>query len=199
MSSSSTQLPLTFLCAHSVASTLARLRGSASEGTESKAHTSTLLYSVPHFPGEDDKLRATSMQIRRGGNCPNTLEVVQQLLNADQSRPTDGEDIKLHLVSCLPDEKSPAAEQIRSSFGSAANVDFSCCLYRQGYPQPPSSYVVRSQDTGSRTCVNFNELPEMAVSEFVEIADRFRGEQNCWFHFEVRRRRYTCSRREYIR
>ncbi len=199
MSLSSTQLPLTFLCAHYVASKLSRLRGSWGKGTESEAHTSTLLYSVPHFPGEDDKLRATSVQIRRGGNCPNTLEVLQQLLKADQSRPTDGQDIRLHLVSCLPDEKSPAAEQIRSSFGSTGNVDFSCCLYRQGCTQPPSSYVVRSQQTGSRTCVNFNELPEMTLSEFVEIADRFRGEQDCWFHFEVRRRGYTCSRRECVR
>ena len=199
VSLSSTQVPFAFLRAHYVALKTFCLRGSWSKGTESEAHTSTLLNSVPHFPGEDDKLRATSVQIRRGGNCPNTLEVLQQLLKADQSRSSDEEDIELHLVSCLPEENSPAAEQIRSSFGSASNVDFKCCLYRQGYAQPPSSYVVRSQETGSRTCVNFNELPEMTVSEFVEIADRFRGEQDCWFHFEVRRQGYTRSRREYIR
>ncbi|CAI4210232.1 unnamed protein product, partial [Parascedosporium putredinis] len=32
------------------------------------------ILSVPHYPEEDSKLRAESLAVRRGGNCPNSLE-----------------------------------------------------------------------------------------------------------------------------
>ena len=38
------------------------------------------ILTVPQFPEEDSKLRATSFTRRRGGNTPNTLEVLQQLV-----------------------------------------------------------------------------------------------------------------------
>ena len=44
------------------------------------------ILTVPHYPEEDSKLRATSLTRRRGGNCPNTLEVLQQLIIADVER-----------------------------------------------------------------------------------------------------------------
>ncbi len=65
------------------------------------------------------------------------------------------------LLTCLPDVESPATERVLASFGAETEVNFSGCLYQEGYTQPPSCYVVRSQETGSRTTVNFNELPDM--------------------------------------
>lgn len=41
------------------------------------------ILQVPYYPGEDEKLRATALIKRRGGNCPNTLEVLQQLVAVD--------------------------------------------------------------------------------------------------------------------
>jgi ketohexokinase len=52
---------------------------------------------------------------------------------------------------------------------------------------------MRSADTGSRTIVNFNDLPEMTIREFEVIADGFAADEHghgegggCWWHFEVR-------------
>lgn len=135
---------------------------------------------MPHYPDEDSKLRATAIQLRRGGNCPNSLEVLEQLV-AIQGSP----GIALHLVSCLPSASSASTKKILSSFGSDSSIDFQHCLYRDGYDEPASSYIIRSQTTGSRTIVNYNELPEMTVEEFVRIADAFQGEADTWWHFEA--------------
>ncbi|KAL2140181.1 hypothetical protein VTI28DRAFT_4105 [Corynascus sepedonium] len=143
--------------------------------------------SVPHFPAEDSKLRATSLQTRRGGNCPNSLEVLAQLLAAGPY--PELPQLKLHLVSCLPGARAAATAKILSSLGGGdGNVDCSHCLYREGHNEPASSYIIRSTKTGSRTIVNFNDLPEMTTDEFERIADAFaeRGDE-CWWHFEVRR------------
>ncbi|KAK3308838.1 uncharacterized protein B0T15DRAFT_491387 [Chaetomium strumarium] len=143
--------------------------------------------SVPHFPEEDSKLRATAVQVRRGGNCTNSLEVLAQLLSAGPHRP----NVKLHLVTCLPDAQAAATSKILSSFGERSEnaIDFSHCLYRAGHEEPASSYIIRSGGTGSRTIVNFNGLPEMTVREFEKIADAFaeHGEgEGFWWHFEGR-------------
>ena len=185
--------------------------------------------SVPQFPEEDSKLRATALQLRRGGNCPNTLEVLQQLLHSggglDASSNPNQQDsaadvavvtpppplqqkqqqqwqqqLKLHLVSILPDAGSSATRKILSSFAAphaphapqpsasydskslsesvtepafatATSVDFSHCLYRKGHDEAASSYIIRSSATGSRTIVNYNDLSEMTRDEFVKIVD----------------------------
>lgn len=143
-------------------------------------------HSVPHFPEEDSKLRATSLQVRRGGNCPNSLQVLAQLLSSD---PQQRDQLTLHLLACLPDAGAPATRSILSSFGDEGNtrIDFSHCLFRAGHDDPASSYIIRSCEIGSRTIVNFNDLPEMTVEEFEKIANDFveQGDE-CWWHFEVR-------------
>lgn len=216
-----------------------------------------LACSVPQFPEEDSKLRATALQVRRGGNCPNTAEVLQQLLlsgggldsSSTQNQPDSAAGVvavtpppsqkqqqrqqqqqqqllKLHLVSILPNVGSPAIRKILSSFATppapqpspsydseslpesvtsaasatATSVDFSHSLYRKGHDEAASSYIIRSGATGSRTIVNYNDLPEMTTDEFMNIADDFvslqhnhsvdgspRGfsGEDCWWHFEV--------------
>ncbi|KAJ6438589.1 GTPase-activating protein GYP7 [Purpureocillium lavendulum] len=134
---------------------------------------------VPHYPEEDSKLRATGIESRRGGNCPNSLEVLQQLLDG---RP----DVRLYLVSCLPDRASPAAERVVSSFGARSGVDFRHCIYRRGHAQAASSYIIRSVASGSRTIVNYNDLPEMTTTEFARIVDDFSPDDDAWWHFEGR-------------
>lgn len=136
--------------------------------------------SVPHFPEEDSKLRATSLQTRRGGNGPNTLEVLQQLLRREER----GRAITPYLISCLPSADSPATNRIHQSFGPDALVNLTRCIYRPG-ENPASSYIIRSEETGSRTVVNYSDLADMTVDEFVEAVSDI-GE-DAWFHFEVRR------------
>lgn len=134
---------------------------------------------MPHYPEEDSKLRAASLQTRRGGNCPNTLEVLQQLLRREEH----GRAITPYLISCLPSAGSPATNKIVESFGPDALVDLTRCIYRSE-ENPASSYIIRSEATGSRTLVNYNNLAEMSVDEFIEAVSDI-GE-DAWFHFEVR-------------
>ena len=134
--------------------------------------------SVPYYPGEDSKLRATNLQVRRGGNCPNTLEVLQQLLGEQE-----GGRVKPYLISCLPDADAAATATIVDSFRSRCLVDFTRCIFRAGRSEPASSYIIGSEATGSRTLVNYNDLPEMTIDEFKDVASDVGDD--AWFHFEV--------------
>ncbi|RWA11249.1 hypothetical protein EKO27_g3880 [Xylaria grammica] len=139
---------------------------------------------VPYYPDEDSKLRASNVQVRRGGNCPNTLEVLQQLLRQEQgARLSDR--VMLYLVTCLPSRNAPATERIIESFGVDTSVDFSRCIFRDENEEPASSYIIRSSATGSRTIVNYNDLAEMSFDEFVATAESL-GSEDAWFHFEGR-------------
>lgn len=133
---------------------------------------------TPHYPGEDEKLRASSISRRRGGNCPNTLEVLQQLVAENPA----AKDTSLNLIAILPAQSSVASRQIREDF--EPRVSLSHCIYREQFQEPASSYIFKSEASGSRTIVNYNELPEMTLEEFTSITDRLRV-QDAWYHFEV--------------
>ncbi|KAL3476797.1 Ribokinase-like protein [Aspergillus californicus] len=137
------------------------------------------ILTTPHYPEEDEKLRASTISHRRGGNCPNSLEVLQQLIA--QSSPAA--QVPLNLVALLPARSSVATQQIRHAL--EPNVSLSHCIYREEYQQPASSYIIKSQSSGSRTIVNYNELPEMTLGEFKRITDEL-GHVPLWFHFEGR-------------
>ncbi|KAH6626184.1 hypothetical protein B0J18DRAFT_408543 [Chaetomium sp. MPI-SDFR-AT-0129] len=281
------------------------------------------ILTIPHFPTEDSKLRATALQVRRGGNCPNSLEVLAQLLAASSSDLvgtdiTDGTDVtdltdptgsvrgggderagkagvvegvveggegrgerrgdargrygkaggghqgssggssskgpsrgkphpdsvhhlpptKLHLITCLPDASSAATRQILSSFGTATipspttaasssttssdqttTIDLSHSFFRTGHDTPASCYILRTSGSGpdggggrsgsgdgSRTIVNYSDLPDMTADELEGVVDAFveeirqeggdeggkdsdeggGGGDGCWWHFEGR-------------
>ena len=67
---------------------------------------------------EDEKLRATMVFKRRGGNCPNTLEVLQQLLDFGTH-----DTISLALCAVLPSRVSPGTQHVRVSLGPAVNLE----------------------------------------------------------------------------
>ncbi|KLU88370.1 hypothetical protein MAPG_07357 [Magnaporthiopsis poae ATCC 64411] len=164
------------------------------------------ILSVPHFPEEDSKLRATSSQVRRGGNCGNTLEVLQQLLRGGGGNSSKAGTVQpqLHLLSPLPDASSPAAAQILNSFQQSGSgggddgcsgVGSELCLHRAGVALPASSYIIRSEATGSRTIVNQMPLAEMTEDEFAGAVAAFAAASNSrkaaeddksWWHFEGR-------------
>ncbi|KAL4866062.1 hypothetical protein BDV12DRAFT_139099 [Aspergillus spectabilis] len=137
------------------------------------------ILTTPHYPGEDEKLRASSISHRRGGNCPNTLEVLQQLV----ARGPLAMRTPLSLISVLPAQSSVASQEIRNAL--EPRVSLKHCIYRGGFEEPASSYIIKSQSSGSRTIVNYNELPEMTLQEFVHIADNLNDEV-AWYHFEGR-------------
>ena len=117
------------------------------------------------------------MILRRGGNCPNTLEVLQQLLEAGKR---SSESLALSVI--LPSSSSAGTQQIKSSLGPM--IDLSPCIHREGCDQPAPCYVIRSRSTDSRTIVNYNGLSDMTSEEFVAIANKLRDKLR-WCHFEA--------------
>jgi ketohexokinase len=136
---------------------------------------------VPHYPSEDEKLRATSYSKRRGGNCPNTLEVLADLLANSSDEKVSPSALQLSLVAVLPKRSAPDAELIAASL---PGVDLGHCLFREDVSEAASSFIVRSEEgSGSRTIVNWNALREMSLEEFVEADKGLRAD---WYHFEGR-------------
>lgn len=134
--------------------------------------------SIPHFVAEDEKLRATEIVRRRGGNCPNTLEVLHQLLDCRGDIA-----MELNLLAVLPHREAPAVQEVAQSLG--AGVSLETCLYRDGHEEPASSYIIKNLSNSSRTIINYNALPEMTFEEFVNVSGSV-GPDGIWYHFEVR-------------
>ncbi|PVH93897.1 Ribokinase-like protein [Periconia macrospinosa] len=142
------------------------------------------ILSIPKFPIEDEKLRATSHARRRGGNCANTLEVLSQLI------PTTSLVTQLHLLTVLPKRDSPATKFICDSL---PGVQTNACLYREEQDEAASSYILQNAQNQSRTIVSYNPLGEMEHSEFGSCVMRLLLEagglnslMHGWFHFEGR-------------
>lgn len=141
------------------------------------------ILTTPHYPSEDEKLRASTLSRRRGGNCANSLEVLQQLLEHSDIKNLKTASPNINLVAVLPARSSVATHQIRE--GLEPHVSLEHSIFRELFNEPASSYIIKASDSGSRTIVNYNELPEMTVEEFQVIADSLGPGAN-WFHFEGR-------------
>ncbi|CAA9965374.1 ketohexokinase [Pyrenophora teres f. maculata] len=147
------------------------------------------ILTVPHFPIEDEKLRAKGLSRRRGGNTANSLEVLSQLQNQDPRTTTETSGaVALHLLAVLPDEHSASAKFICESIPGVNIAGVS--LFRDGYEEAASSYIIQSQETQSRTIVSINQLPEMKFEEFKQRVETFASslatEEKVWVHFEGR-------------
>ncbi|KAH7381568.1 ketohexokinase [Pyrenochaeta sp. MPI-SDFR-AT-0127] len=142
------------------------------------------ILTVPHYPNEDEKLRAKGITRRRGGNTPNTLEVLTQLLEHDPEKSKNNAS-HLHLVSILPAKNSEAVKFVRDSLPTV-NID-SASIFREDHREAASSYIIQSQETLSRTIVSVNDLPEMMEHEFIaKMEENARAWWDGWFHFEGR-------------
>ncbi|KAF1365647.1 Ribokinase-like protein, partial [Lizonia empirigonia] len=156
------------------------------------------ILTVPHFLREDTKLRATHLARRRGGNAANTLEVLTQLVShTDDLSTQDAAPTRLSLLAPLPAAHSPDARAVAASL---PGVHMGLCLHRDA-PEAPSSYIIQSVASRSRTVVSANTLEEMSAGEFEgavrrvvpgagstgqvaeQIAD---GDGEVWIHFEGR-------------
>lgn len=77
-----------------------------------------------------------------------------------------------------------SSNKIQESLGDF--IQLKNCIYREDLSEPASSYIIMSQATGSRTIVNYNELPDMSYDEFSSAIEPFQtGTEAPWFHFEV--------------
>ncbi|KAI8086398.1 putative PfkB family kinase [Halteromyces radiatus] len=142
-------------------------------------YNDTILY-INEYPKEDTKLRANDMEQRRGGNICNTAEVLSQFPRLNP-----------HVMSCLgPKEASTALISSLETLG----IKTKACIHRQ--TPTPSSYIIQSADSGSRTIISYNKTIDMTKDEFIhkfEEASNNKTKMLCdrqipfsWVHFEGR-------------
>jgi ketohexokinase len=128
--------------------------------------TLDIINRVPTYPREDDELRARSQQRCRGGNSTNTLVVLSQLGHQCSWAGVLGDD---------------AASQLILDDLQQHDVDTRWAQIEPG-GITPTSYIVSSQATGSRTIVHYRDLPEYQIESFQQV-DLARYQ---WIHFEGR-------------
>ena len=100
--------------------------------------------SLPWYPEEDHKLRATELTTRVGGNIPNTLNVLSQV-----ATPLD----RLVFVSVFAEEK--ASKRLTDTL---VQKSVEIAGRWRDCPENPRSWILKSEQTGSRTIVNYNGL-----------------------------------------
>jgi ketohexokinase len=128
--------------------------------------TLDIINSVTSYPAEDDKVRAVSQRICRGGNATNTLAVLSQLGH------------ECHWAGVLADE--PDARHIEADL-RRRRIDTSAVTHLT-HGKVPTSYITHSLANGSRTIINHRDLPEYSFAAFKAIDLKIFD----WIHFEGR-------------
>ncbi|PVV06743.1 MAG: hypothetical protein B6D77_15175 [gamma proteobacterium symbiont of Ctena orbiculata] len=128
--------------------------------------TLDIINSVPVYPSEDDELRATSHQECRGGNATNTLVVLSQLGHQCSWAGVLGDDTASRLILRDLQQQGVDTQWAR--------------IQPEGFT--PTSYILSSLATGSRTIVHYRDLPEYGIEAFeqIDLANY------AWIHFEGR-------------
>ena len=128
--------------------------------------TLDLINRVDAYPPEDAEVRASASWRRRGGNATNTLVALSQWGHVCSWAGTISDDPDAEFVLADLHEHGISTEQARRVPG--------CRL--------PTSNIVLSQATGSRTIVHYRDLPEYSSEVFAQIDLG----QFDWVHFEGR-------------
>ena len=128
--------------------------------------TLDIINTVDGYPPEDAEIRAIRQQVRRGGNCTNTLAVLSQLHH------------RCAWGGVIAEE--PDCRRILDDLNHY-RIDLSAVkTLREG--KAPTSYVILNRRNGSRTIVHYRDLPEFGYEDFARIDLR----DYRWLHFEGR-------------
>jgi ketohexokinase len=128
--------------------------------------TLDIINTVDGYPAEDTEVRAVRHQLRRGGNCTNTLVVLSQLGH------------RCAWGGVLADE--PDSRHIRDDL-TRHHIDLGAVRTLRG-GKVPTSYITLNRRNGSRTIIHYRDLPEFGREDFAPI--ELRGYD--WLHFEGR-------------
>ncbi|MDH5785279.1 MAG: PfkB family carbohydrate kinase [Chromatiales bacterium] len=128
--------------------------------------TLDIINVVDDYPHEDQEVRASSQQFRRGGNACNTLAILSQLGH------------QCSWAGTLADE--PDAAVIRADLNKH-HINCSA-VHTSPHGKVPTSYVTLNRLNGSRTIVHYRELAEYHFNDFLRIDPG----QLEWVHFEGR-------------
>lgn len=125
-----------------------------------------IVLSVPHYPKEDEELRANSRQYEVGGNIANALYVLNQLQHQCHIMTTmGGDDASKQLIKGL--QKNGIRTEL---------------IQRHIQGETPTSYILRNQESGSRTISHYRNLAELSFDFFAKTEI----ETFDWVHFEGR-------------
>jgi len=128
--------------------------------------TLDIINTVDGYPPEDAEIRAIRQQVRRGGNCTNTLAVLSQLHH------------RCAWGGVLAEE--PDSRRILDDLNHY-RIDLSAVkTLHEG--KAPTSYVILNRRNGSRTIIHYRDLPEFGYEDFARIDLR----DYRWLHFEGR-------------
>lgn len=128
--------------------------------------TLDIVCRVAAYPREDDEIRAQGIRLARGGNATNTLAALSALGH------------ECAWAGVLVDE--PDSTHILKDL-SRWRIDTSHVV-RLANGKVPTSYILSSKTSGSRTIVHYRDLPEYRQEAFASIA----LEEFDWVHFEGR-------------
>lgn len=123
----------------------------------------------PRYPGEDEDIRAVDQEYRRGGNSANTSCVLTQLPG-----------VKCSLMATLP-SSGWETDFVQKDLQEKHGVDLQYCVKLENC-RLPTSFVVLSQATGTRTIVHYRKLDELQSEDFMKLP----LSQYSWIHFEGR-------------
>ncbi len=125
-----------------------------------------IILTVPHYPHEDEEIRATKKSIALGGNVNNTLYVLNQL----------GHDTAICTTVAADSEAKLLLAGLKERNIDTNNVQ----KFIQG--RTPSSFVTLNSQNGHRSIVHYRDLPEVTFDYFAKIEI----EEYDWLHFEGR-------------
>lgn len=128
--------------------------------------TVDIVNEVAAYPAEDSEVRALAQRIARGGNATNTLVVLSQLGHVCSWGGVLAEDAdSTHILADLAEHR----------------IGLRHCR-REPQGKNPTSYILLSRATGSRSIVHYRDLPEFAYADFAAIDLT----EYDWLHFEGR-------------
>jgi len=124
------------------------------------------IWTLPHYPFEDEELRAESRHLALGGNACNSAQILAQL----------GDQVSFAGSFASDDSACWMLDTLRQM-----GISIRYC-YRIEGTQSPKSVIWLNTQNGSRTIVHQRTLPELASADITAIDfSRFQ-----WLHIEGR-------------
>lgn len=127
--------------------------------------TLDIINTVEGYPAENYEVRALSQRRCRGGNCANTLAILQQM----------GHKCAFAGILATDPDGECITQQLKQQ-----GISVNYCRTVRG--KTPTSYVTVDRATGSRTIVHYRDLVEFSFVDFLKI-DLSTFD---WIHFEGR-------------
>ncbi len=114
--------------------------------------TLDIINTVPHYPAEDEEMRAQAQQQNMGGNAANTSRVLAQ----------HGHEV--HFAGVIANDNSGDG-----LLRTLVNLGIKTGHVQRADGVTPTSYITLNAQNGSRTIVHYRDLPELGSNAFAAL------------------------------